>query len=85
MHDFFVVSKIAVAHHRADFQAAAFWFNAVERESIDVDEQFGTLDVELHQVDQCRATSDKFSAAWRDRWLPPVLHHSLSYIETRAR
>lgn len=55
---FFVMCQVAIAHHGANLQSAvAFRFNAVERQSVYIDQQLGALDIEFHQVDQGSATS----------------------------
>ena len=56
-----VMSQVGVAYQRADFQAAVGkLFYLVKRKAIDVNEPAGTLDVQLHQVEQGCSAGDEF-------------------------
>jgi hypothetical protein len=61
--------QVAVAHQRADAQAAiARCLDAVQAQRIDVDEMGGRLDLQLHQVQQIGAPGDEARiGALRDR------------------
>jgi len=55
-----MVGEVGVANQRADLQAAVGeLLHLVERKPVDVDDQLGALDVELHEVEQGGAAGDE--------------------------
>jgi hypothetical protein len=59
-----VVRHVAVAHHRAHADAAARQLaDFSQRQLIDVEQRCRRLDVQLHQVDDRRPTSEKSRAS----------------------
>ena len=67
--------EVAVAHQRADAQAAVGGvLDPVERQTVDVDEVCGRLDLDLHQVEQVGAAGEEFGAGrcGASAWRPPA-------------
>jgi len=63
LRDEWIVCKIAVAHERADDEAAArCGFDLLQRQTGDVDNLGRALDIHLHQIDQIGAARDELCA-----------------------
>src|SRR3981081_4506517 len=58
-----MLRQIRIAHDCADPQpSVGKLFDLVEWQTVDVDDMYGSLDVQLHQVEQCRSARDETNA-----------------------